>query len=76
MIGRTTFDCKRSRLQWAGAVDRRPAGTLAEAQTHHGHRRWGRSHLSWEDWVRRDMERSGDEERGLTNKVIEQYLII
>ena len=61
-----------------GQIERRPTRALAkiaEVQKHNEHRR-GRPPWRWEDWVRRDLGRPGDEERWQTNKVIEQYLII
>ncbi|KAI0209952.1 hypothetical protein LSAT2_005327 [Lamellibrachia satsuma] len=54
-----------------GEMGRMDAGKLAkrpEVEKHQGRRKRGRPQLRWEDWVRRDMRRSGrmkDGERGL-----------
>ena len=55
----------RSRLQWAGNVerladDRLPMG--AAELREQGRRRRGRSRLRWEDCVKRDVRKAGEEE--------------
>ena len=54
----------RSRMRWAGHLVRMDASKLAkraEMEKHQGRRKRGR--LRWEDCVRRDMRRSGEDER-------------
>ena len=56
----------RSRMRWAGHLLRMDASKLAkraEMEKHQGRRRRGRPQLRWEDCVRRDMRRSGEDER-------------
>ena len=48
----------RSRLQWAGHVERKRAPELCEE----GRRRRGRPRLRWEDCVKRDVRKAGEEE--------------
>ena len=55
----------RCRMRWAGHLVRMDAGKLAkraEVEKHQGRRKRGRSQLRWEDCVRRDMRRSGEDE--------------
>ena len=55
----------RSRMRWAGHLVRMDAGKLAkraEVENDQGHRKRGRPQLRWEDCVRRDMRRSGEDE--------------
>ena len=55
----------RSRLQWAGHVDSmaddRPPKSAAEFREQ-GRRRRGRPRLRWEDCVKRDLGKAGEEE--------------
>ena len=54
----------RSRMRWDGHLVRMDASKLAkgdEAEKHQGCRK--RPQLRWEDCVRRDMRRSGEDER-------------
>ena len=56
----------RSWMRWAGHLVRIDAGKLtkrAEVEKHKGHRKRGRPQLRWEDYMRRDMRRSGEDER-------------
>ena len=56
----------RSRMRWAGHLVRMDASKLAkraEVEKHQGRRKMGRPQLRWEDYVRRDMRRSGEDER-------------
>ena len=56
----------RSRVRWAGHLVRIDASKLAkraEVEKHLGRRKRGRPQLRWEDCVRRDMRRSGEDER-------------
>ena len=53
-------------MRWAGHLVRMDTGKLAkraELEKHQGRRERGRPQLRWEDWVRRDMRRSGEDER-------------
>ena len=52
----------RSRMRWAGYLVSKVA-KRAEVEKHQGRRKKGRPHLRWEDCVRRDMRRSGEDER-------------
>ena len=56
----------RSRMRWAGHLVRMDASKLAkraEVEKHQGRRKRGRPQLRWEDCVRRDIRRSGEDER-------------
>ena len=56
----------RSRMRWAGHLVRMDASKLAkraEVEKHQGRRKRGRPQLRWEDCMRRDMRRSGEDER-------------
>ena len=56
----------RSRMRWAGHLVRMDAGKLAkraEVEKHRGRRKRGRPQLRWEHCVKRDMRRSGEDER-------------
>ena len=56
----------RSRMRWAGHLVRMDESKLAkrvEVEKHQGRRKMGRQQLRWEDCVRRDMRRSGEDER-------------
>ena len=56
----------RSRMRWAGHLVRMDASKLAniaEVENHQGRRKRELPQLRWEDCVRRDMERSGEDER-------------
>ena len=56
----------RSRMRWAGHLVRMDAGKLAkraEVKKHQGHGKRERPQLRWEDCVRRDMRRSGEDDR-------------
>ena len=56
----------RSRMRWADHLVRMDASKLAkraEVEKHQGRRKRGRPQLRWEDCVRRDMKRSGEDER-------------
>ena len=55
---------ERSRLQWAGHVERMADERLPKraAELHeHGRRRRGWPRLSWEDCVKRDVKKTGEE---------------
>ena len=55
----------RSRLQWAGHVERMADDRLpkrAAELREQGSRRRGRSRLRWEDCVKRDVRKTGEEE--------------
>ena len=55
----------RSRLQWAGHVERMGDGSLpkrAAELREQGRRRRGRPRLRWEDCVKRDPRKAGEEE--------------
>ena len=55
----------RSRLLWAGYVERMADGRLpkrAAELREHGRRRRGRPRLRWEDCVKRDVRKAGGEE--------------
>ena len=55
----------RSRLQWAGHVERMADDRLPKRATElleQGRRRRGRSRLRWEDCVKRDVRNAGEEE--------------
>ena len=55
----------RSRLQWAGHVERMADDRLpkrAAGLRRQGRRRRGRPRLSWEDCVNRDVRKTGEEE--------------
>ena len=55
----------RSRLQWAGHVERMADDRLpkrAAELREQGSRRRGRSRLRWEDCVKRDVMKTGEEE--------------
>ena len=54
----------RSRLQWAGHVERMADDRLPERASElreQGRRRQGRSRLRWEDFVERDVKKRGEE---------------
>ena len=56
----------RSMMRWAGHWVRMDAGKLAkraEVEQHQGCRKRGRPQLRWEDCVRRNVRRSGEDER-------------
>ena len=56
----------RSRMRWAGHLVRMDASKLAkraEVEKHQGRRKRGRPQLRWEDCMRRDMRRSGEDEK-------------
>ena len=56
----------RSRLQWAGHVERMADDRLPKRATElheEGRRRRGRPSLRWEDCVKRDARKAGEEER-------------
>ena len=56
----------RNRMRWAGHLVRMDASKLAkraEVEKHQGRRKRGRPQLRWEDCVRREMRRSGEDER-------------
>ena len=56
----------RSRMRWASHLVRMDASKLAkraEVEKHQGRRKRGKPQLRWEDCVRRDMSRSGEDER-------------
>ena len=55
----------RSRLQWAGHVERMADARLpmrAAELREQGRRRRGRPRLRWEDYVKRDVRKAGEEE--------------
>ena len=55
----------RSRLQWAGHVERMADDRLPKRTTElreQGRRRRGRPRLRWEDCVKRDVRKTGEEE--------------
>ena len=55
----------RSRLQWAGHVERMADDRLpkrAAELREQGRRRRGRPRLRWEDYVKRDVMKAGEEE--------------
>ena len=55
----------RSRLQWAGHVERMADDRLlkrAAELREQGRRRRGRPRLRWEDCVKRDVKKAGEEE--------------
>ena len=55
----------RSRLQWAGHVERMADDSqpkIAAELREQGSRRRGRSRLRWEDYVKRDVRKTGEEE--------------
>ena len=55
----------RSRLQWVGHVERMAGDRLpkkAAELREHGRRRLGRPRLRWEDCVKRDVRKAGEEE--------------
>ena len=55
----------RSRLQWAGHVERMADDRLPERAAElreQGKRRRGRPSLRWEDYVKRDVRKAGEEE--------------
>ena len=55
----------RSRLQWAGRVEWMANDRLTKIATElreQGMRRRGRSRLIWEDCVKRDVRKAGEEE--------------
>ena len=55
----------RSRLQWAGHVERMADDRLptrAAELRYQGRRRRGRPRLRWEDCVKRDVKKAGEEE--------------
>ena len=55
----------RSRMRWAGHLVRMDASKLAkraEVEKNQGRKKRGRPQLRWEDCVRRDMRRSGEDE--------------
>ena len=54
----------RSRLQWAGHVERMGDDSLPRAAElrEQGRRRRGRPRLRWEDYVKRDVRKAGEEE--------------
>ena len=55
----------RSRLQWAGHVERMADDRLpkrAAELREQGRRRRGRPRLRWEDYVKRDVRKAGEEE--------------
>ena len=55
----------RSRLQWAGHIERMADDRLpkrAAELREQGRRRRGRPRLRWEDCVNRDVKKSGEEE--------------
>ena len=55
----------RSRLQWAGHVERMADDRLpkrAAELREQGNMRRGRSRLRWEDCVKRDVRKTGEEE--------------
>ena len=57
----------RSRIRWAGHLVRMDASKLAkraEVEKYQGRRKRGRPQLRWEVYVRRDIRRSGEMERG------------
>ena len=57
----------RSRLQWAGHVERMADERLpkrAAELREQGRRRRGRPRLRWEDCVKRDVKKAGEEEDG------------
>ena len=52
-----------STLQWAGHVERMADDRLpkrAAELREQGRRRRGRPRLRWEDWVKRDMKKTGE----------------
>ena len=54
----------RSRMRWAGHVVRMDVSKLAKREEvikHQGRRKKGRPQLRWEDCVRRDMRRLGED---------------
>ena len=54
----------RSRLQWAGHVERMADDRLSERAAElreQGRRRRGRPRLRWEDCVKRDVKKTGEE---------------
>ena len=56
----------RSRMRWVGHLVRMDAGKLAkraEVEKHQGCRKRARLQLRCEDCMRRDMRRSGEDER-------------
>ena len=56
----------RSRIRWAGhlvSMDASKLAKRAEVEKHQGRWKMGRPHMRWEDCVRRDMRRSGEDER-------------
>ena len=56
----------RSKVRWAGHLVRMDASKLAkraEVEKHKGRRKRGSQQLSWEDCVRRDTRRSGEDKR-------------
>ena len=69
-----TVKLMRRRMRWADHLVRMAAGKLAtraEVKKHQGRMKRGRPQLRWEDCVRRDMRRSGEDER--TERVARQY---
>ena len=55
----------RSRLQWVGHVERLPGNILPKRATElreQGRRKLGRPRLRWEDCVKTDVRKAGDEE--------------
>ena len=55
----------RSRLQWVGHVERMADDRLPKRATElreQGRRRRGRPRLRWEDCVKRDVRKTGEEE--------------
>ena len=55
----------RSRLQWAGHVDRMADDRLSKRAAElreQGRRRRGRRRLRWEDCVKRDVRKAGEED--------------
>ena len=62
----------RSILQWAGHVERMADDRLpkiAAALREQVRRRRGRPRLRWEDWVKRDVRRAGEEEDWKKKKI-------
>ena len=60
-----TVRLMRSRLQWSGHVDRMADARLPKRATElgeQGRRRRGRPWLRWEDCVKRDVRKAGEEE--------------
>ena len=55
----------RSRLHWTGHVERMADDSLSKRATElrdEGRRRRGRSRVTWEDCVKRDVKKAGEEE--------------